>query len=46
VRKRRENGERRPNPAARSHFDRDYAVFLKMHGQRRELDALGVTRGR
>ena len=34
--------ERRPNPAARSRFDRDYAVFLKMHAQRRELDALGA----
>ncbi|WP_340119487.1 FGGY-family carbohydrate kinase [Pelagibius sp. 7325] len=33
--------ERRPNPAARPRFDRDYAVFLKMHEQRRELDDLG-----
>lgn len=33
--------ERHPNPAARSRFDRDYAVFLKMHEQRRALDALG-----
>ena len=34
--------ERLPNPAARQRFDRDYAVFLKMHDQRRELDALGA----
>ena len=33
--------ERRPNPAARPRFDRDYAVFLKMHEQRRALDAPG-----
>ncbi len=33
--------ERHPNAAARSRFDRDYAVFLKMHEQRRALDALG-----
>lgn len=32
--------EHRPNPKARSRFDRDYAVFLKMHQQRVELDAL------
>jgi ribulose kinase len=32
--------ERRPNPAARERFDRDYRVFLKMHEQRRELDRL------
>ena len=32
---------REPNAAARRRFDRDYAVFLKMHAQRRELDALG-----
>lgn len=29
-----------PNPAARDRFDRDYRVFLRMHEQRRELDAL------
>ncbi|GAB4395047.1 MAG: FGGY-family carbohydrate kinase [Kiloniellaceae bacterium] len=34
--------ERRPNPAARGRFDRDYAVFLKMHEQRRALDAVGA----
>ncbi|HMA13835.1 MAG TPA: FGGY-family carbohydrate kinase [Kiloniellaceae bacterium] len=37
--------ERQPNPAARPRFDRDYAVFLKMHAQRRELDALGAIGG-
>jgi len=37
--------ERRPNPAARARFDRDYAVFLRMHAQRRELDALVVEDG-
>ncbi len=31
---------RQPNPAALARFDRDYAVFLKMHEQRRVLDAL------
>jgi FGGY-family pentulose kinase/HAD superfamily hydrolase (TIGR01509 family) len=31
---------RQPNPAARERFDRDYRVFLEMHRQRRELDAL------
>jgi ribulose kinase len=36
--------ERRPNPAARARFDRDYAVFLRMHAQRRELDALADER--
>ena len=32
--------ERRPNPAARERFDRDYRVFLAMHEQRRALDAI------
>ncbi len=32
--------ERRPNPAAKARFDRDYRVFLEMHRQRRVLDAL------
>lgn len=32
--------ERRPNPAARERFDRDYRVFLAMHEQRRALDDL------
>ena len=31
---------RRPDVTARSRFDRDYAVFLKMHAQRRDIDAL------
>lgn len=35
--------ERRPNPAARERFDRDYAVFLAMHEQRRTLDEIGAT---
>ncbi|MFE0017488.1 FGGY-family carbohydrate kinase [Mesorhizobium sp. NPDC059054] len=33
--------ERRPNPASRNRFDRDYRVFLEMHRQRQALDALG-----
>lgn len=32
--------ERRPNEAARAHFDRDYRIFLEMHKQRRTLDTL------
>ena len=32
--------EHKPNAKARSRFDRDYAVFLRMHQQRAELDAL------
>ncbi len=37
----RQGGNRRlPNPAARDRFDRDYAVFLKMHDHRRELDEI------
>jgi FGGY-family pentulose kinase len=32
--------ERRPNPASRARFDRDYRVFLAMHEQRRVLDAM------
>ena len=31
---------RLPNPAARPRFDRDYRVFLEMHRQRRQLDAM------
>jgi FGGY-family pentulose kinase len=39
-------GTRRlPNPEARARFDRDYAVFLTMHEQRRALDALGMGPG-
>jgi FGGY-family pentulose kinase len=33
-------GTRKPNPAARERFDRDYLVFLEMHRQRRALDAM------
>jgi len=32
--------ERHPNPAARAAFERDYRIFLKMHDQRRALDAM------
>ena len=32
---------RRPNPAARLRFDRDYRVFLEMHRQRQLLDSFG-----
>jgi FGGY-family pentulose kinase len=32
--------ERKPDPAARERFDRDYRVFLTMHEQRRALDAI------
>lgn len=32
--------ERRPNPAARARFDRDYRIFLEMHRQRRALDEI------
>ena len=32
--------ERKAKPAARAQFDKQYAVFLKMHQQRAELDAL------
>jgi FGGY-family pentulose kinase len=32
--------ERRPDPAARRRFDRDYAVFLAMHEHRRALDEI------
>ncbi len=34
--------KRLPNPSARDRFNRDYAVFLKMHDHRRELDALSL----
>ena len=36
--------EHPPNPAARDRFDRDYAVFLKMHEHRWELDELNLGR--
>ena len=32
--------ERRPNPAAKARFDRDYRVFLEMHRQRQALDEI------
>ena len=32
--------ERRPNPAARARFDRDYRIFLEMHRQRQAIDAI------
>jgi FGGY-family pentulose kinase len=32
--------QRRPNRSARSRFERDYRVFLKMHEQRRFLDEI------
>ncbi|MDW6025861.1 FGGY-family carbohydrate kinase [Mesorhizobium sp. BAC0120] len=32
---------RKPNPAARERFERDYRIFLEMHRQRRQLDVLG-----
>jgi FGGY-family pentulose kinase len=32
--------ERRPDPAQAARFDRDWRVFLRMHEQRRELDAI------
>lgn len=36
----RTGSERRPNPAARAGFDRDYRVFLEMHRHRQALDRL------
>ncbi len=35
---RQEGRARRPNPAARQRFDRDYRVFVEMHRQRKALD--------
>ena len=32
--------ERRPNPEAAARFERDWRIFLRLHEQRRELDAL------
>ena len=32
--------ERRHNPAAKAHFDRDYRIFLEMHRHRREIDRI------
>ncbi len=37
--------KRLPNPAARQRFERDYAVFLKMHEQRRALDEIPLGDG-
>jgi FGGY-family pentulose kinase len=31
---------RKPNPAARARFDRDYRIFLEMHRQRQALEAI------
>jgi FGGY-family pentulose kinase len=35
---------RAPDPKARARFDTDYAIFLKMHEQRRELDRIALER--
>ena len=32
--------DRRPNPAAKARFDRDYRIFLEMHRQRQALDEM------
>ena len=32
--------ERKPNPASRAGYDRDYRIFLEMHRQRQALDAM------
>ena len=32
--------DRRPNPAAKERFDRDYRIFLEMHRQRQALDEM------
>jgi ribulose kinase len=37
---RQDNVHRQPAAAVRAQFERDYAIFLKMHEQRRELDAI------
>ncbi len=37
---RQEGRARQPNPSARARFDRDYRIFLEMHRQRRQLDAI------
>jgi len=38
---RQDTVHRQPAAAVRTQFERDYAIFLKMHEQRRELDQLG-----
>lgn len=40
VAMRQQGRARKPNPAARERFDRDYRVFLEMHRQRQALDAM------
>ena len=40
VAMRQEGKARRPDPAARARFDRDYRIFLEMHRQRRALDEM------
>lgn len=37
---RQDGRRRRPDPAARARFDRDYRIFLEMHRQRQALDAI------
>ena len=37
---RQDNVHRQPAAAVRTQFERDYAIFLKMHEHRRELDAI------
>lgn len=37
---RQEGRARQPNPSVRARFDRDYRIFLEMHRQRRQLDAI------
>jgi ribulose kinase len=32
--------EKKPNPATRTRFDQDYKIFLAMHQQRKELEAI------
>lgn len=32
--------ERRPNPATRDGFDRDYRIFLEMHRHRQALESI------
>lgn len=40
VAMRQEMRTRKPDPAAAVRFDRDFRIFLKMHRQRRDLEAL------
>lgn len=32
---------RQPNTSRKARYDRDYAIFLKLHAHRREIDAMG-----